>query len=111
MISLKSVEKYFHKIIIALNECDIILKQRPRCKVKGKKRKFTGVDGLYCESEKTITIKHNPKTVNLGLTLIHETLHHLRPNLSEKKVDLLSRELFCNFSTDQINMILNFLPN
>lgn len=102
------MKEYFQNVVTALNECEIVSRQKLRISARGKKRKFVALDGLYFSG--VITIEDRSETVNLGLTLIHEAIHHFWPDLNEKRVDSLSKELFCSFSTDQINTILSFLP-
>jgi len=98
-------DKYFRKIVEALNECDIRLEERPR--VEGKT-----VGGWYRDD--IIVIRYRPQRENMLLTLIHEALHHIYPDLNEfgdvgEGIDLLSRSLLCEFSTDQLKALSVYL--
>lgn len=108
----KTVNRYYRKIIEALNECEIHFSRRPT--ISGKSKKLIGVDGWYHEG--VITIQNSPKTHNMLLALIHEALHHLFPEIPEygggdEGTDLLSKELFCEFSTKQLRSLEIYLPS
>lgn len=103
------VNRYFKKIIEALEECEIKLQKYPTLKSSGKR---IGVDGWYGDG---VIVVRNAKNVNFALILIHEALHHIYPDLPEiicedEPTDLFAQKLLCEFSTMQTNTILLFLP-
>lgn len=117
-MSRQIIDKYFCQIIGALNECEIVLQKSVRLPAVGSnksKRKWVALDGLY--EDGTIYICNRPNQVNMVLTLIHEALHHVYPELPEydsagEPCDLLSRQLLCEFSTSQSQALEQYLkPN
>jgi len=99
-MKLRTSKKWFTKICKVLNECEIRLQKAPRIG-----RRY--VNG-HCDGT-TIAIRNNPYEVNIELTLIHETLHHIYPKWTEKKVDKVSRNLLCEFSTSQLKSLERYL--
>ena len=108
----KAVNRYYRKVIKALNECEIRFSKRPF--IKGRGGKQVGVGGWYRDG--VITVRNSPKTCNMLLYLIHEALHHLFPEIPEygggdEAIDLLSEKLFCEFSTKQLRSLEVYLPD
>ena len=102
----RTTDKYFERVVEALNDCEITFSRSPRV---GK----SVVGGHYDDSE--IVIRNLPKTENMCLSLIHEALHHIYSELREEDsprefFDLLSRELFLQFSTSQHIVLQSYLP-
>ena len=101
----KVAGKYFRDILSSLNECEVQLQKDPRVG-----RQVVG--GWY--HDHTITIRNRPDRDNMVLSLIHEALHHLYPDTEEydcdgEGIDLLARQLFCTFSTDQLKQLEYYL--
>ena len=117
MMSKKVAKKYFRNIIEALNACDIVFQDSiriPSTTKKNGKRKWVTLDGMYQDGK--IYIRDCPNQVNLVLTLIHEALHHVYPDTPEyesigEAIDLLSYQLFCRFSTRQLEQLAYYLKH
>ena len=101
-MKLKTAQKWFDKICSALNECELRIQKQPRI---GRK----AFDGICDFVDETISIKNNPNTNNIELTLIHEALHHLYPDWPEKKVELMAKRLLCNFTTTHLKKLRQYL--
>jgi len=104
---------YFQKLVDTLSTSEIRFEQTPRV---GKKI----VQG-YCQfqprhkKEWLIVIRNRPSYVNELYVLIHEGLHAIFPDWTERDcwgepVDLVARQLLFDFSTNQHKELLKFLP-
>ncbi|MFH0912337.1 MAG: hypothetical protein V1807_01625 [Patescibacteria group bacterium] len=100
------VNQYYRDVVKALNECEICWSPCPRLdggRVAG---------GWYKDGK--MTISTNSKKGNIVLFLIHEALHHSYEDVPEydgkgESIDLLSRNLFCEFSTSQLEALQTFV--
>ena len=94
----KLPEVTFGDLMKAARRCDIELSLKFDSSYETEK---CLMDGWYA-SGGDIWIKDTPKNNNIILTLIHELLHHLHPDLSESQVGKMSRGIYCDLTTAQV---------
>ena len=116
MMSQSVADKYFRQILEALNECEVVLQEslRVAANTKNSRRRWVSVDGMNQDNK--IYIRSCPNRVNMVLTLIHEALHHVFQEIPEyesigEAIDLLSYQLFCRFSTRQLEQLAYYLKH
>ena len=93
---------HYQLVIEALNECELRFSPSPR--LDGKH----SCGGWYLDG--VITIQNNPNICNTILYLIHEALHHAFPRRQEKSITRLAEQLFCAFTTTQLDVIRSYIP-
>jgi len=96
----KTAQKWFEKICSALNDCELKLQKIPRVGTKPV--------GGHCDGT-VIAIRNRPDKENIELTLIHEALHYLYPDWTEKKVKTKSKYLLTEFTTNHLKGLRAYL--